>query len=289
MFYIDGALKEKPVLVVDAMFGQLVGVCVRKYLHRYDATYRIRYTGAFDIAGNALPDFEFDLKTRPRKEPGTERPEHDALVLEASRETSILLKNENNALPIEMKSGENALILITAASRRAVGEFSAKLLEEKGVLPDNAVIDSMVMENNTEASKKAAMEADHVIIISRAWDISCMDPTDEDGYHINVVNDIIDSLHKAGKTAIVISAQLPYDAACYPEADAILLTYFSSYMTVIPNHVGEGSAWAPNLPAAVCAVFGAEEATGKLPVNIPKLDENFNMTDEIMYYRQTGE
>ena len=100
MFYIDGALKEKPVLVVDAMFGQLVGVCVRKYLHRYDATYRIRYTGAFDIAGNALPDFEFDLKTRPRKEPGTERPEHDALVLEASRETSILLKNENNALPL---------------------------------------------------------------------------------------------------------------------------------------------------------------------------------------------
>lgn len=51
MFYIDGSPTEKPVLVVDAMFGQLVCVCVRKYLHRYDATYRIRYTGAFDIAG----------------------------------------------------------------------------------------------------------------------------------------------------------------------------------------------------------------------------------------------
>ena len=200
-----------------------------------------------------------------------------------------LLKNDNGALPLSVKGGEKILLLSNAASRRAIGELSSRLLKDMGVLPEDAEIDVMITDRDTEeACKAAAREADHVIFISRAPDIEYISPSSADGYAVKVYNDITEELHAAGKPAIVISAQLPYDAACFPNADAILLTYFCSYMTTVPNRVGEGSAWAPNLPAAICAVFGGAEPTGKLPVNIPKLDVYYNMTDDILYYRQTG-
>ena len=97
-------------------------------------------------------------------------------------------------------------------------------------------------------------------------------------------------LHAAGKTAVVISCQLPYDAACYPKADAILLTYGSSKMATAPTaESGDGSAWVPDLPAGICAAFGAVEPAGQLPVDLPKLDADYHLTDELLYSSQEAE
>ncbi len=63
MIFIDGEKAEAPVLVNDEMFGQLLGVRVRKYLHKYDSSYIIKYTGGVDVDGNELPDISFELKT----------------------------------------------------------------------------------------------------------------------------------------------------------------------------------------------------------------------------------
>jgi len=107
---------------------------------------------------------------------------------------------------------------------------------------------------------------------------------------VGIVNQVIDALHAAGKTAIVISCQLPYDAACYPNADAILLTYGSGAMKTAPAaESGEGSAWVPNLPAGICAAFGVVEPAGQLPVNLPKLDAAYHLTDEVLYSSQEAE
>ena len=103
---------------------------------------------------------------------------------------------------------------------------------------------------------------------------------------MGVVNRVIDVLHAEGKGAIVISCQLPYDAACYLDADAILLSYGSGAMTAIAPDSGEGSAWVPDLPAAICAAFGAVQPQGKLPVNLPKLDAAYHLTEEVLYTRQ---
>ena len=45
----------------------------------------------------------------------------------------------------------------------------------------------------------------------------------------------------------------------------------------------EKSAYMVNLPAAICAVFGEYEPAGRLPVNIPAMDENYEFTEEILY------
>ena len=201
-----------------------------------------------------------------------------------------LLKNENDAFPMRVGAGERTLILFSAASRAGAGALSEQILKEKGALPEGASIESLVIEPDTaEACVAAAKAADHVLLVSRAWAADCLDPTTENGFPVGIINQIIDELHAAGKTAVVISAQLPYDAACFPEADAILLTYGSSAMRDVPAASGAGSAWAPNLPAAICAAFGAARTGGKLPVDLPALDEAHHLTGETLYARQTAQ
>ncbi|MBQ8137013.1 MAG: hypothetical protein IJ174_06230, partial [Clostridia bacterium] len=65
--------------------------------------------------------------------------------------------------------------------------------------------------------------------------------------------------------------------------DAILLAYASSPMRGVPPASGEGSAYAPNLPAALCACFGMGTPGGKLPVNLPALGERYAPTAQILY------
>jgi len=101
MIYIDGVPTEAPLVPpLMPMFGQMIGIRARKYLHDYDRDYQIRYADAYDTDGIEIPEFCFTLKTLPRVEPGEKYPEHDAIVLQAARECAVLLKNENHVLPL---------------------------------------------------------------------------------------------------------------------------------------------------------------------------------------------
>ncbi len=194
-----------------------------------------------------------------------------------------LVKNDNNAFPLQVKPGEKTLIIFadSCASRAGTGDLARQLLEEKQALPDGAEI--VVMKNtkdNGDICVLAALGADHVILVHRVYDQACLDPATEDGFSSGTFDKAIDALHKKGKTAIVVSCQLPYDAARFPEADAILLTYWGSTMRELP---AEGSSWSANLPAGLLSCFGLGEAKGVLPVNIPALDEAYQPTDEILW------
>lgn len=194
-----------------------------------------------------------------------------------------LVKNENGAFPIDMGADETALVLFadSGASRVCAGDLAKQLLGEQGERITVMVNDA----ENSDACVEAAEKADHVVLVSRVYSADCLDPSTKDGFSTAVFDRIIEARHAAGKTAIVVSCQLPYDAARFPEADAVLLTYGSSAMRKLPAESGEGSAWAPNLPAALCACFGIGEAEGRLPVDIPTLDENYSITDAVLYAR----
>ena len=197
-----------------------------------------------------------------------------------------LVKNENDAFPLQVKPGEKTLILFadSCASRAGTGDLARQLLEEKRALPDGAEI--VVMKNtkdNGDECVLAALGADHVILVHRVYAQACLDPATEDGFSSGTFDKVIDALHKKGETVIVVSCQLPYDAARFPDADAILLTYWGSAMQELPT---EGSSWSANLPSGLLACFGQGEANGRLPVSIPALDEAYQPTGKILWLRE---
>lgn len=210
---------------------------------------------------------------------------------EIAKEALTLLTNENDAYPLTDPQNEKTLILFadSCASRVGYGELVKQMLTADDAMMAGADEDCITVMANTADNKedclKAAEEADNVILISRAYNAACLDPETGDGFSTAVFDDIIKMRHKNGKTVIVISCQLPYDAARFPDADAMILTYCSSSLRQVPNEAGEGSAYSPNLAAAIMACFTGEKLPGKLPVNIPKLDGKYQITDVILYER----
>ena len=114
--------------------------------------------------------------------------------------------------------------------------------------------------------------ADHIILVHRMYAVACLNPETGDGFSSGIFDRIISAVHAQGKTVIVISCALPYDAARFPDADAVLLTYWGSAMPELP---AEGGAWSANLPAGLLACFSLCSTEGKLPVDIPALDEQY--------------
>lgn len=226
-------------------------------------------------------------KTEAAKQ-GIGSAEHRQTEWRIAEQALTLVKNENGAFPIQMKPGEKTLILFadSCASRAGAGNLARKLLEERNAIPEGAGIETMKnTKDNAEECLKAASEADHVILVYRSYVISCLDPSTEDGFSSAVFDRIIEEIHAQGGTVIVVSCQLPYDAARFPDADAILLTYWGSVMREMP---AEGSSWSANLPAGLLACFGQGAAEGKLPVNIPELDDHYLPSGQILYPRNQG-
>lgn len=204
------------------------------------------------------------------------------LAMEIAGQALTLLKNENQAFPLKRSEGDETLILFadSCASRVGYGELV------KQMIGDEKITVMKHTQDNQDECLQAAKEAEHVILVYRDYSEACLNPSTGDGFSSAVFDEIIDERHKAGKQVILISCQLPYDAARFTEADAILLAYCSSVMRSIPNESGPGSAYAPNLAAAIIACFGEEKVNGRLPVNIPALDENYGITDQILFQRQ---
>ena len=211
---------------------------------------------------------------------------HKKTEWEIAEKALTLVKNDNSAFPLQMKEGDKTLILFadSCASRSGAGDLVRKMLKERKALPEGAEINVLkVTKGNEKACVSFAEKADHLILVHRVYTAACLDPSTEDGFSSGTFDRVIQAVHKKGKTVIVVSCQLPYDAARFPDADAILLTYGSSAMSKIPQ---EGSSWSPNLPAGLLACFGQGKPEGVLPVNIPELDEHYRPTDKIMFPRQ---
>ncbi|MBO5552047.1 MAG: beta-hexosaminidase, partial [Lachnospiraceae bacterium] len=212
----------------------------------------------------------------------------DEEVMKIAGEAVTVLKNDDDTLPISMAEGEKALILFSesSADSTANAEIAKKYLAEKNLIPEKAEITvSVNTAGNEEDCLKAAEEADHVILVHKMLKASNLDPSTDDGYSSGVFDKIIKACHDKGKKVVLISCRLPYDAARFTDADAVILSYSTSAITEIPPEKGEGSAYIPSLPIAIEAAFGAVEAKGKLPVNIPEIGKDYKFTDKILYER----
>ena len=186
-----------------------------------------------------------------------------------------LLKNEGGAFPLALRPGAETLILFaeSAAAYTGNAEMAWQTLAMRGRLPEGARVRVMTAGADSRAAcVRAAMMAEQVILVSRASGSPGQDSAAREEAAAAVFDAVIRERHREGRTVILVSCQLPYDAARYPEADAILLAYDAGPMRAMPPAAGAGSGWIPNLPAALCACFGMGTPGGRLPVDIPAPD-----------------
>ena len=205
---------------------------------------------------------------------------HHEREWEIARLGLTLLKNEEGILPLDGNNGRKTLILVSDEARMDTVRYALGRLEKEGLADPScvSVICYSELEPDDEILQEALQSADQILILSQSIMQS------------KLVCSVIDQVHqeKEGRVAL-LSLNLPYDAACYEDADAVLCAFnpFGS------AHDAEGNGpFNLNVAAALCAAFGGSVPQGTLPVNVPKLkearDDATVFSDEVLYERGFG-
>ena len=103
--YQNEALPQGLIKKIDAAGGmQMFGIPVRHICTEYDKDYEFKVEGFADVDGNYMEPQLITVHTTARPDIDIAYAEHDAVALEAAREGIVLLKNENQTLPISPTS-----------------------------------------------------------------------------------------------------------------------------------------------------------------------------------------
>ena len=187
-----------------------------------------------------------------------------------------LLKNGNGALPLDGK--QSVLILYPSESGRPTIDYALSRLKREQLL-EASTVTAMCYEDLTADSgelQQAMENADKLVILSQSV-----------SRNEELVR-LIGRIHESGGQAVLLSLNLPYDAACYEEADAVLCAY-QPYGSA---HDEEGNGpFSLNVAVALCTAFNQSVPAGTLPVNVPKIEVRggeISFLNEYLYERGFG-
>ena len=203
-----------------------------------------------------------------------------------------LLKNEGDALPL--KDSEKVVVAIPYTSEENSVQYAVERAKAEGVWREDAEIEpfyygEVTPETAADSARETIKEADTVIAISALYDRAALNPGGEKPNEAVYLDELEKAVHKKGGKFILLSAQLPYDTARYQKADAIVVCYLASGMRELPGDFAPDlRQYGPNVPAAIFSILGGCKMQGKLPVDIPVIDEEYEYTDEVLYHRGDG-
>ena len=225
--------------------------------------------------------------------------ENKAKEREIAAKAVTVVKNENNALPLNVTKKSKVLLVAAENNQRSLMKYGAERAKNAGLIPDGAEVKVTRYMDRTLASDATVINADGSTYTSSMTDLldwcdTLVVVSDNNNYTGTPYN-LVDYVEKAdaSKTTVVISANKPYDVQMYPNADAIMAVYGSKgdpTEQLIGGATGSTSAYGPNITAGVEVAFGVFGASGKLPVSIPKYvltttaaGEVGSFSDEILY------
>ena len=244
--------------------------------------------------------------------------EHHAIEAEIARQAITVVKNDEGALPLAGEEGnyvfvgrmksDNVSIVSAIRHLKGTGAIAADayvnnlaagttegLADSKTKVTIDYYYDSSDTANPhyTDDLKAAVAEADAVVGFSTNWGLSTLQPAN---VQYRGLSSIIADAHDTGARFVLLSNNLPYDAARYQDADGIMLCYMNSGIDIDPTERATGSsaagAYNANVKAAINSMFGVQPQ-GKLPVNIPAIEvaqdgkASYSTTDTL-YERGTG-
>ncbi|MCR5230730.1 MAG: hypothetical protein K6D03_11450 [Solobacterium sp.] len=225
----------------------------------------------------------FDVKDNSTGQKNISISEDHAVEWEAALKAVTLIKNDNDMLPV--RSGSSVLITVPYDSQMNSAEYAVRLLKNEGIIDSAADIKVIKSSEAGSTAAQIAAEYDAVIAVSAMYSRSDIDA---EGENCKIIDKLTSAMHSAGKQIAVISAQLPYDAARFTEADALAACYNARGMRIMPENGNCPAEYGPNIPAAIYTAFGGNSPTGVLPVNIMKLNSDYSYSSEIMYGRGFG-
>lgn len=201
-----------------------------------------------------------------------------------------VVKNENNILPLDVKSGEKVVVMTPWSNEPTLTVMAWNRAKEAGTIPADAEYDYMVYsytEGCPQWQKDNIDKADYVVVLS---EVSSTARYDYSHWQSNAPKAISEYCKETGKPCIVMSCDTPYEVALYPAADAVLAVYGNKGSssdpteTLIGGVTGTTEAFGPNIVAGMEVILGTFGAKGKLPVTVPAYDaENHAFTSEVVY------
>ena len=213
--------------------------------------------------------------------------DHHERELAVTNKAITLVKNESNVLPLALGEDEKALFFYANNNADKSFGFAFDRLRSSGVIPEGAAADTYFYPEKPASDYAEAVEnAKAVIIASDSWGEINYDPDEEhgNGKEAKFIDEMTKLAHEKGKPVIVISLMYPYDAGRFTDADAFLVAYGRNMMSEVPtSYTGEVKAYGPNLISAILTVFGGNEPTGRLPVDVYEIDSQYKYTDKVLY------
>ena len=262
----------------------------------------------FDLAGGE-PNFQVN----PDAASIVGSAEHHSIERAIAQQAITLVKNDGPALPISGNQGKIVLLGRLKGDTVALA-YAVRDLQQRGLIDKDARVCNLctgVQEGSEESPVRITIDYycgfddkgaavahytdDLAKAISEARTVVCLTasysagPLAATSPLYQSVSRAIQQTHEAGGAFVLMVNNLPYDAARYQDADAIMLGYMTAGMDVDP---ATGGAYNANLQVAISLMFGDGAPAGKLPVAIPAIQvlENGSIayTDQIIYERGYG-
>ena len=230
--------------------------------------------------GLLKPYDDSDLESRIAKAKAnvSTRADHE-IEWDITKRAITLVKNEGNTLPLT-REGEKTVIITCWNDEPFAANYALDLVRQEGKLPEGSSYEVHSLRkteiegqtgNATEEEVRGwVKDADNVISISEMASLNYLNRFDA-----KLIDAALEETHKHGGKFILLSVLLPYDVTRYPDADAVVCTYECRSMNVDPRTDTEPmKQYGPNIAAGLYLMLkGDEPPTGKLPVNLPKLND----------------
>ena len=203
---------------------------------------------------------------------------------ELAKLSTTLLKNDNRTLPL---AGNTVIFSKLADDGYAYSDAVSKLEKEGKAVADRTKYVSDFDMLDSKDIEAYVDGADSIVVISDVFNAAQIDPAVTE--KSKKTDEIIAYAHAKNKKVTLISAWLPYDAARYNDADAIIVSYagLRSMAFSDASLYTNKRKYGPGVTAAIYMALSANsgEYRGQLPVNIYKVNEDYTYSDEILYER----
>lgn len=249
---------------IDESVTRIIELKLEKKLADYDKDIEHKVANALSVVGSK---------------------EHHDKELEITNKAITLVKNDDDTLPLNMNENDTAAFFYWNPLVENSVIYAANMLKNEGIIPESTKIETGSFKNNNASDFTDIVDRSSVVVVLvESWSESALDPNGPDGSDIKFFNEITQIAHSKGKKVIAVSLVLPYDVAAMGGADAVLAAYSAMKMKEIPTEFnGETQNYGPNIISAILTIFGANNPSGKLPVDVYKLDENSRFTSDILY------